>query len=157
MNNQAFEINITPAKVEAWRKDLDEINQEIKKLIERRVKLQGRLNSIHLFLEEDQAEQVSLPGLPQEVSGLPELSESASPANEILPLKEFAPPDAIRSVLQEAGKPLTKNEIRERLKLANYPMGRFRSDGGYFHTIISRMARAREIRVDDGGRIMMLK
>ncbi len=137
-----IQITITPETIEDWKNELSKINGKIKWLLERRDKLQARLHYLDLYLEDPR--QASLPGLPEKPDESPPRSES-DPTTPNQSIKQMSPPEAIRKVLHEAERPLKKNEIRGRLKLAGYPMEKYRHDGGYFHTIISRMQRSGEV------------
>jgi hypothetical protein len=146
------EITITPQKLRDWEEEIAQIGQQIKALIQKKEKLQGRINAISFFIDDER--QIALPGMD---TGNENPIDHPQPdaSNGTPPLHEMPPPDAIRSVLRDTGESMTKDEIRERLKLANYPMHKFRHDGGYFHTIISRMEKAGKLAFK-GGKVRLL-
>ncbi|MDR4494237.1 MAG: hypothetical protein R3B74_07405 [Nitrospirales bacterium] len=147
MQDLKFQIHITPNKVDEWKQELSEITAKIEQLVKQREKLQARINAIPLFLED--FKQESLFETKRDISVHEDMKQSVQ-SNGKSSLSELTPPNAIRHVLNDANVNLSKDEVRERLRLANYDMKRFRHDGGYFHTIISRMERAGEIEVKNG-------
>ena len=143
----AYNISITPKALEQWRAELDKVDEEIKRLEQRRNKLSARIDAVQFFID-DEAPQVPMPGIPaREVDPI-------SDDETDIPITKMGVPDAIRFILKKTKWPMKTAEIKNNLRSFGYPMEKLGAHGAYFYTVLSRMKKS-EVISRDGDKVQI--
>ena len=139
----SFNITITPAALEKWKRELEELDEQMKTLEIRRQKLSARIHSVQWFID-DEEPQVPMPGIAP-VRQADQFLEN--PPQEKL-IAQMGVPEAIRHILKKFNRPMGKAEIKQSLKANGFPMGKLGFQGGYFYTVLGRMEKSKVITRD---------
>jgi hypothetical protein len=143
MNSQHFSITITPDVVEKWKKEAADLSKKIKALTQKHDLLMQRINAVRWFLNEEQEDNSLFQA---------EHPLTVAAKTSVNSVADLSVPDVIRHFLREG--PLSKVELKRRIKNAGYPVERFGVQGGYFYTALGRMERTGKI-VTEGEKVRL--
>ena len=144
----AFNISITPATLDKWRAELEQVDEQIKSLEQRRHKLAARIHAVQFFID-DEEPQVPITGIP-----IRQPNTFSEDDGKDVPIAEMGVPEAIRYILRRSKRPMEQAEVKSNLRALGFPMGKLGLQGGYFYTAIGRMKKSGVIS-REGDRILL--
>ncbi|MBN4046606.1 hypothetical protein JYU02_01250 [bacterium AH-315-P15] len=119
--------------VKGWLKEVRDFKQERTRIDDNIRALENKLAAAKVFMGDLSVERLDSEFIPRE--------SSASPPEDREPL-----PDAIVRIIREAGKPLTKIEIRRALEEEPIHAARFKHSPNYFYTAMIRLEKRGAVR-----------
>ena len=145
-----FNVSITPATLDKWRVELEQVEAQMKTLDQRRNKLAARIHAVQFFID-DEEPQVQIPGIPPR-----QVNPFAADEVEETSVPKMGVPEAIRFILRKTNRPMEKAEVKSNLRALGFPMNKLGPQGGYFYTAIGRMQKSGVIS-REGDRIRLIK
>jgi hypothetical protein len=137
VEKQDFNITITPAQVEAWKKEIADLTKKMAADQERYHLLIQRINSVGLYFDPPQNGHGPL---------LPSLTNK--------PITEMGPKEVIVHWLKRYAQSVTVKVLRDSIEESGYPMDNFGRAFSYYYTLLKRMEQSGEV-IRDGEKIML--
>jgi hypothetical protein len=123
-----FNITITPAQVEAWKKELADLTKTMAANQERYHLLIQRINAVGLYFDPPQNGRLPL---------LPGLTNK--------PITEMGPKEVIVHWLKRYAQPVTVKVLRDSIEESGYPLNNFGRAFSYYYTLLKRMEQSGEV------------
>ena len=124
-------VLVSTDQVLAWKRERDEIANEVRKLSSRQNELTRKIEAASLFMSDEPKKEILKPVYPNPHDNV-SIDESKSDDRMSLV-------DAITMVLQSTDKSLSNKEIKRRLSSTGFDVTRLRTSPNYYYTATKRL------------------